>query len=141
MRIVDGYQSESGLSHRSDKYYERAEVLKLLSSVDMNERTGLADRGEVITILYNARKMQGTNEPPPPPASNTTSPSTSPDTSANTSISIINHNASLRGDELSFSYFLQGIVEEEIKSLISSALLNTKDLSMFEGKIALHYTQ
>jgi hypothetical protein len=94
----------------------------------MNDREGLADRGNVIILLYNARKFSGTNEP-------TTLPSSS------APITLINQNTSLRGDDLLLSQSIQSIVEEEIKSLISFQLLTSNDLAMLDKKITLHYTQ
>jgi hypothetical protein len=64
MRIVDGYQKESGKSWR-DNYYTRANELQLLGSGTMNEANDVAKRGDVITLIYNARKMTGVNEKPP----------------------------------------------------------------------------
>jgi hypothetical protein len=62
IRIVDGYQSEKAVNHWSDNYYKRANELKLLTNVNMNSQNTSATRGNVITLLYDARKMKGVNE-------------------------------------------------------------------------------
>jgi hypothetical protein len=64
MRIIDGYQIESGKS-RWDNYYKKANELKLLDNLQMNEANDMAERGDVVTLLYNARKLTGVNEEPP----------------------------------------------------------------------------
>ena len=61
VRIVDGYQSESG-THWADNYYKRANVLRLLENVNMNANDGSASRGNMVTLLYGARQMKGVNE-------------------------------------------------------------------------------
>ena len=98
----------------------------------MQDREGLADRGNVVILLYNARKYSGVNEQPP---------SSALITPPNSSLHIINHNTTLQGDTLRLSYDIQKIVEEEIKSLVSSTLLNQTDLALFDKNIALHYSQ
>jgi hypothetical protein len=60
MRIVDGYQLENA-GYRAEKYIERAKELNLLSNVEMQEKEGLTERGNMIILLYNARKMKGVN--------------------------------------------------------------------------------
>jgi hypothetical protein len=52
-RIVAGFQPENG-SHWADNYYNRANELNLLDNVNMNNKDGLATRGNVIISLYNA---------------------------------------------------------------------------------------
>ena len=61
VRIVDGYQSESG-THWSDNYYKRANELKLLANVGMSTKDGSASRGNMVTLLYGARQMKGVVE-------------------------------------------------------------------------------
>ena len=119
MRIIDGYQSESWFSHRAERYYQRANTLALLDNLPLQNKEGLAERGNVVILLYNARKHSGT-------------------TSA---LTILNRNETLKDDDLNTSYHIQEIVKEEIKSLLSASLLSQEDLATFDGKIVLHYNQ
>jgi hypothetical protein len=59
IRIVSGFENESGLSHRANIYYSKANSLDLLDNVNMNSKDGVARRGNVISILYEARSLKG----------------------------------------------------------------------------------
>jgi hypothetical protein len=63
MRIVDGYQEEVG-NDWADNYYTRAKALNLLNEA-LEYKNEMAERGDVITLLYNARTLKGVNEKPP----------------------------------------------------------------------------
>ena len=93
--------------------------------MNLQDKEGLADRGNVIILLYSARRLSGVNEGPP----------------INSLVTLMNRNTSLQGDDLKLSYAIQEIVGEKIKSLISSTLLDQKDLAMLDGKVVLHYDQ
>jgi hypothetical protein len=60
MRIMDGNQPEVG-AHRSDNYYRRAREIGLSFPSDMNERNGLATRGNVILMMHNAKDIKTNN--------------------------------------------------------------------------------
>lgn len=58
VRLVDGRQSESGVSHRSDNYYKRARELNLLNNVSMNNKTSSASRWNIAILLYNIQDTE-----------------------------------------------------------------------------------
>jgi hypothetical protein len=58
MRIVDGQQSEVGGSHRADNYYKRANALDILQGIDMTQKNALAARGNVVSVIYNAKDVK-----------------------------------------------------------------------------------
>ena len=53
MRLLVWSQGEVGLTHRSDNYYKKANELKLLDNVTMNNVNGLTTRGNVAIFLHN----------------------------------------------------------------------------------------
>ena len=61
IRIVNGRQSESWVTHRSDNYYKKANELWLLSSVEMNNKTDSVTRWSIANILFNARSYDSSS--------------------------------------------------------------------------------
>ncbi|MDR0860920.1 MAG: S-layer homology domain-containing protein [Candidatus Peribacteria bacterium] len=61
IRIISGLENESGLSHWANNYYNRANILGLLDNVKMSSKDSVASRGNVISILYEAKNSKGTS--------------------------------------------------------------------------------
>lgn len=58
IRLIDGRQSESWVTHRSDNYYKKANELNLLNNVSMNNKTSSATRGNIAILLYNIQDTE-----------------------------------------------------------------------------------
>lgn len=53
MRLVDWWQDEQSVKHRSDNYYNRANILNILDNVSINNKNSIATRGNVGIAIYN----------------------------------------------------------------------------------------
>jgi hypothetical protein len=55
VRLLAGSENESGLSHRANNYYKKANELGILSNVAMNSKDIIASRANVGVIIYNGK--------------------------------------------------------------------------------------
>jgi hypothetical protein len=55
VRIIEGFQSENGVSHWSDNYYNKADQLGVFLNLDMKNRNQPSLRGNQIRMIYSAK--------------------------------------------------------------------------------------